>query len=56
MVIFNTEIECTINGNFRDAIKATKRCWVISLGNTKVIDINNNDINTIDIINNVLLS
>ena len=56
MLIFSIEIECTINGNFLEAIKYASRCWVINFGSSKVITINNKDTNTIEVINAVLLS
>ena len=56
MLMFSIEIACTINGNFLEAIKYARRCGVINFGNNKVININNKDTSTIDVINAVLLS
>ena len=56
MAIFKADIECTIKGNFLDAINAAIRCWLISFGKSKVEKINIKDIKIIITINVVLSS
>ena len=56
MAMFNSEIECTINENFLEAMNIAIRFGVINFGKNKVIAMSISEIATIVIINDVLLS